>query len=48
VSRAGTSDGGDDDAADDFMSSLGAIAAAWSHGILERLLSADSADAPGH
>jgi len=33
------SDGGDDDAADDFISSLGAIAAAWSHGILERLLS---------
>lgn len=35
------SDGGDDDAASDFMESLPAIAAAWSHGILQRMLAGE-------
>ena len=39
------SDGANDHAADDFLHSLGAIAAAWSHGILERLLTGDRSPA---
>jgi adenosylhomocysteine nucleosidase len=36
------SDGGNDDAASDFMESLAAIAAGWSHGILEAMFRAEA------